>query len=172
MKRDTEEPCDMEQPSTSSRGNDSSVDAAEAISIKLEIAESALTSLEEPKYLLVDDNRVYQKLIGKYFDKLELKYQTAWNGQEAVDIYQANPERCRLILLDISMPVMDGMRAAWYIRQYEKEKGLSPAIIVGLLARGVEEERRRMVDTFGMDTTLEKPFSVYALKDLINTWPV
>ncbi|KAF4462765.1 two-component response regulator [Fusarium albosuccineum] len=160
----------MEQPGASSSGIGSSVNRANVAATELGTADSTLASPEESKYLLVDDNKVNQKVMTTLFDRLGLKYQTAWNGQEAVDTYQANPQRCRLILLDISMPVMGGMEAASVIRQYEKENELSPAIIVGLIATRFEEERRRMVDEFGMDTTLVKPIRFEALKELIGRY--
>ncbi|KAF9766412.1 hypothetical protein IL306_001198 [Fusarium sp. DS 682] len=128
--------------------------------------------VEDAKYLLVDDNRVNMKLMKHHFDKLGLKYNIAWNGQEVVDMYKAHPERCRLILMDIAMPVMDGMHASLLIRQHESENNLQPAVIVGLPADLIEKDNRRFVDEFGMSTTLRKPIRLERLQEVLNSWPV
>ncbi|KAF4332444.1 two-component response regulator [Fusarium beomiforme] len=128
--------------------------------------------VEDAKYLLVDDNKVNMKLMKHHFDKLGLKYNIAWNGQEVVDIYKAHPERCRLILLDISMPVMGGMHASLLIRQHETENNLPPAVIVGVVAHLLQKDNERFVNEFGMNTTLQKPIRMASLEEIINNWPV
>ncbi|KAF5001612.1 hypothetical protein FGRMN_918 [Fusarium graminum] len=127
---------------------------------------------EDAKFLLVDDNEVNVKLMRSIFDKLGLRYQITWNGQEAFDIYKAHPERCKMILMDISMPVMDGMRATTMIRTYESENKLQPAVIVGLVAADVESEKKRLVNEFGMNTTLKKPLRVGAVQEVLDGWPL
>ncbi|KAF5020733.1 hypothetical protein F66182_7235 [Fusarium sp. NRRL 66182] len=138
----------------------------------LEITGSLQNAAEDAKFLLVDDNKTNIRYMRHIFDKLGLKYQIAWNGQEAIDVYKANPERCRLILLDLAMPVMGGLQAAPLLRRYESENGLEPAIIVGLTGSTAEAEHRRLVDEFGMDTTLRKPFRTETLEQLLAKWPV
>ncbi|KAI1023641.1 hypothetical protein LB503_000144 [Fusarium chuoi] len=127
---------------------------------------------EDAKYLLVDDNKVNMKVMKLHFDKLGLKYNIAWNGQEVVDLYKAHPDQCKMILLDISMPVMGGMQASLLIRRHEKENNLQPAIIIGLMADPIESENRRMIDEFGMNTTFKKPVRLERLRELVNNWPV
>lgn len=65
-------------------------------------------------------------------------YRIARDGQEALDAYKRDPSLCRCILMDVSMPVLDGIRASEMIREFEREKGLEPAIIAGLVAAGPE----------------------------------
>ncbi|KAG5813360.1 hypothetical protein H9Q74_012740 [Fusarium xylarioides] len=128
--------------------------------------------IEDAKYLLVDDNKVNMKVMKLHFDKLGLKYNIAWNGQEVVDLYKAHPEQCRFILLDISMPVMGGMQASLLIRQHECDNNLLPAIVIGLMADPTESGNRRMIDEFGMNTTFKKPVRLEGLRELVNNWPV
>ncbi|KIL88008.1 hypothetical protein FAVG1_08890 [Fusarium avenaceum] len=130
------------------------------------------SSVEDAKYLLVDDNKVNIRLMTNNFNKLGLKYQIAWNGQEALDMYKAHPERCKMILMDTSMPIMDGLHATPLIRRYEIENGLQPAVIVALVASDMESEKQRLVEKFGMSTTLRKPFKMEALKEVLDNWPV
>ncbi|KAM0234999.1 hypothetical protein ACHAP5_009861 [Fusarium lateritium] len=137
-----------------------------------EAPEIVNSSVADAKYLLVDDNKVNIKLMSNTFNKLGLKYRIAWNGQEALDMYKAHPERCKVILMDTSMPVMDGLRATTLIRSYETENELQPAIIVALVASDVESEKQRLVEKFGMTTTLKKPFKIEAVQEVLNNWPV
>lgn len=71
------------------------------------------------EYLLVDDNPINLKILSAYMHKLGLPYQTATNGQEAVDAFVREPSRFRCVFMDISMPVMDGCQATRMIRAYE-----------------------------------------------------
>ncbi|KAM0324732.1 hypothetical protein ACHAPQ_008230 [Fusarium lateritium] len=137
-----------------------------------EAPETANSSVDDAKYLLVDDNKVNIKLMSNTFNKLGLKYQIAWNGEEALDMYKAHPERCKMILMDTSMPVMDGLRATTLIRSYETENELQPAAIVALIATNIESEKQRLVEKFGMSTTLKKPFKIEAVQEVLNNWPV
>ncbi|KAM0185569.1 hypothetical protein ACHAPI_012126 [Fusarium lateritium] len=137
-----------------------------------EAPETSNSSVNDAKYLLVDDNKVNIKLMSNTFNKLGLKYQIAWNGQEALDMYKAHPERCKMILMDTSMPVMDGLRATTLIRSYETEHELPPAVIVGLIATDIESEKQRLVEKFGMSTTLKKPLKIEPVQEVLNNWPV
>ncbi|SPJ70631.1 related to two-component response regulator [Fusarium torulosum] len=140
--------------------------------LSTEASETANPSVEDAKYLLVDDNKVNIKLMSNIFNKLGLKYQVAWNGEEALNMYKAHPERCKMILMDTSMPVMDGLRATTLIRSYESENELQPAVIVALVASNLESEKQRLVEKFGMSTTLRKPFKIEALQEVLDNWPV
>lgn len=84
------------------------------------------------EFLLADDNSTIMSILEKMMAKLGLSYRVARNGKEAVEVYKANPSLCRCILMDIAMPVLSGLGAAVMIRQYERERELQPAIIVGL----------------------------------------
>lgn len=63
-----------------------------------------------------------------------LNYSLVVNGQEAYDVFTSDPERYRCIFMDISMPVLDGIKSAELIRQYEKVNALDPAVIVAVNA--------------------------------------
>lgn len=70
------------------------------------------------------------------------------------------------------MPVMGGMKASLLIRDFEKENGLKPAIIVGMVASMIESENKRFVEEFGMDVCLRKPVRFESLRKLLEEWPV
>jgi CheY-like chemotaxis protein len=140
------------------------------------VPEATEVTQENTKYLLAEDNKVNVRLFGHLLNKLGLEstYQIAWNGQEAVDVYKAHPEQCKMIFMDISMPVMGGMQASLEIREYEKENNLQPTIIVGLVACSItlEGQRERLVNEYGMDTVLRKPFRLEELRQLLEERPV
>ncbi|KAJ3542200.1 hypothetical protein NM208_g4231 [Fusarium decemcellulare] len=68
-----------------------------------------VTSDDDTKYLLADDNLVIRRLFEKIMQRLNRKCHMVENGQQAVDAYKEHPERCRVILMDTKMPVMGGM---------------------------------------------------------------
>ncbi|CAG7561222.1 unnamed protein product [Fusarium equiseti] len=140
----------------------------------LPVPGATLLAPHKAKYLLAEDNNVNVRLFVRHMNSLTLQntYQIAWNGQQAVDIYKANPEQCRMIFMDISMPVMGGMQASLLIRDFEKENELKPAVIVGLMASMIESENRRMVEQFGMDVCLRKPVRFESLRKILEEWPI
>lgn len=110
----------------------------------------------EVRILLAEDNPVNQKVVTYHFVKLGCKYDIANNGKEAVDLFQANPYD--LILMDISMPVMDGIEATRHIREYEKQNHNSfKTKIVAVTANATKEARDEYTRN-EMDGYISKPF--------------
>ena len=86
----------------------------------------------------------------------------AWNGEEAVDIYkQSQPFSIDAILMDIQMPVMDGLDAAKLIRKSGREDALSIPIIA--LSANIFEEDIAESSAAGMDAHLAKPVNLNML---------
>ncbi|KAL0949783.1 hypothetical protein HGRIS_009822 [Hohenbuehelia grisea] len=70
------------------------------------------------KVLIVDDNPINQTILSTFMRKKKIKYDVAKDGQEAVDKWRSGG--FHLILMDIQMPVMDGIQATQEIRRSEK----------------------------------------------------
>ncbi|KAM0413696.1 hypothetical protein ACHAPD_006934 [Fusarium lateritium] len=70
------------------------------------------TGSEARKVLLVEDNHINLKILAAYMKKLNLEYDTAVSGKEAVEMYTQLPKAFICILLDISMTVMNDFEAA------------------------------------------------------------
>ena len=77
-------------------------------------------------------------------------------GREAVDIYMANPGRFPLILMDVSMPVMDGHQATREIRAFEAEHAIRPVPVIALTGHALKNDREDCLEA-GMDDYLTKP---------------
>lgn len=120
-----------------------------------------------PEFLLVDDNFINLKILSSYMKKLKQPYQTASDGLEAVTAYEADPGRYSCILMDISMPVMDGFEATRRIRAFESQRGLRPALILALTGLASEEAQREATVS-GLDLFLTKPVRLKELGPILR----
>ena len=77
----------------------------------------------------------------------------------------------KVILMDISMPVMDGYVATRKIREIEAERHLPRTPIIGLTAHAMQGDREKCLDA-GMDDYIAKPISTAKLTAMIETWMV
>ncbi|CVL02359.1 related to nik-1 protein (Os-1p protein) [Fusarium proliferatum] len=119
------------------------------------------------EFLLVDDNFINLKILSSYMKKLKQPYQTASDGLEAVTAYEADPGRYSCILMDISMPVMDGFEATRRIRAFESQQGLRPALILALTGLASEEAQREATVS-GLDLFLTKPVRLKELGPILR----
>jgi CheY-like chemotaxis protein len=119
-------------------------------------------TIDQLHVLVVDDVKVNVKIASKLLGKSGMKnIVSAENGQQAVDMYVAAAaanDSFDLILMDVSMPVMDGIEATKKIRQLEGERGEGQLVhIVGLTAHTDAEIRENLVAA-GADNVIHKPF--------------
>ncbi len=108
------------------------------------------------KLLLVEDNLLNQKLICLTLGKYGFNIDLAENGAKALSMIKDN--HYDLILMDIMMPVMDGLETTRIIRESEKNSDKHTPII-GLTANTLDSDRQRCIAN-GMDEYLVKPFDV------------
>ena len=99
-------------------------------------------------------------------NKLKRSYQTACNGQEALDRYMAHPGAFSHILMDISMPVMDGLEATRRIRQAETASQLGRSKIIALTGLNSVEVQNEAFAS-GVDVFLTKPMRFKDLSPLL-----
>ncbi len=114
------------------------------------------------RILLVEDKVVNQKVIGLMLQAMNHKVTLAINGEEAVRIF--NPGMFDLVLMDIQMPVMDGIAATIALR---KKYGNFLPPIVGLSANAFEGDRERYMK-HGLDEYLTKPVKQTDFTQLIT----
>ena len=113
------------------------------------------------RILVADDNAINQAVIMGLLSKTGLEGILAGNGQEALNILN-NGERVDLILMDINMPVMDGIEATKRIRNSHKEFASVP--IIALTADRMDETRLRELQ---MQGALSKPLDVEKFYEML-----
>jgi signal transduction histidine kinase/ligand-binding sensor domain-containing protein/DNA-binding response OmpR family regulator len=127
------------------------------------------TLAEETKHsihiLLVEDNLINQKLAGFMLSKAGYRLTTAANGEEAVNLYTAEPGKYHLILMDIQMPVMDGLEAAQRIR----EKGFHHIPIIAMTAESMKGDMEKCIEA-GMNDYIAKPIRRDLLYKMVKKW--
>ena len=104
------------------------------------------------RVLIAEDNKVNQLVIKKLLKKVGIEPTLAINGQEALDLLDA--QDFDLILMDVRMPVMDGLEATKRIRARNDEKATIP--IIALTADADSNSARKCLEA-GMDRHLGKP---------------
>eukprot|EP01125_Pyxidicula_operculata_P005926 TRINITY_DN2070_c0_g3_i1.p1 TRINITY_DN2070_c0_g3~~TRINITY_DN2070_c0_g3_i1.p1 ORF type:complete len:2083 (-),score=253.85 TRINITY_DN2070_c0_g3_i1:129-6377(-) len=118
------------------------------------------------KVLLVDDNKVGRVVSEKTLTMLGIPHESASNGQEAIDFLKKDV--FDLVLMDIHMPVMDGLKATEIIRNPNSDV-LNHHIPVVAMTAGTMEEDKVISRQVGMNGHLSKPFRPDHLSSLIQT---
>jgi CheY-like chemotaxis protein/HPt (histidine-containing phosphotransfer) domain-containing protein len=123
--------------------------------------------------LVAEDNAVNQRVIVRLLEKMGHIPILAYNGQEAVEAYESRP--FDVVLMDVQMPVMDGLAATQAIRQSEaRHPGRRRLPIMALTAYAMRGDRERCLAA-GMDAYLTKPVKpdelATALNRLVETGP-
>lgn len=104
--------------------------------------------------LLAEDTEENQILIQHYFGKLPFKIDIALNGEEAID--KVKNQAYDLILMDMQMPIMDGLTATRYIRLWEQENKMKPTPIIALTAYALVQDAERFINC-GCNLHVTKP---------------
>lgn len=111
------------------------------------------------KILLVEDNELNREIAVEILKEFGFVLESAENGKEAVDkVASSNPGDYDLILMDIQMPVMDGMEATKCIRELPDER-LAMIPIVAMTANAFDEDKKAAYDS-GMNGFISKPIVV------------
>jgi len=117
------------------------------------------------KILVAEDNKTNQKLIGFLLKEKKLDFVIVENGYEAVEEYKRNNDY-DLILMDVNMPIKDGLEATKDIRKYEEENNKKAITIIALTANALQGDREKFL-SIGMDDYLTKPIDKNKLFDKI-----
>ncbi|MGM0594712.1 MAG: response regulator [Pseudomonadota bacterium] len=114
--------------------------------------------------LLAEDNPINSKVAQTLLEQEGHRVELAQNGTEALDLLRRN--HFDLVLMDLHMPVMDGIEATRCIRQLD-DPAKARIPVIALTANIMQEERERCLEA-GMDNFLAKPFTPEKLEDMIN----
>ncbi|MFM7630876.1 MAG: response regulator [Alphaproteobacteria bacterium] len=110
--------------------------------------------------LLAEDYPLNQKLVGTLLQMMGCEVLLANNGEEAVALFQSHKKTIDAILMDIKMPLMDGLQATRKIRSSQYGAQIP---IIALTANAVEGDREHCLDA-GMTDYLTKPIGRAALE--------
>ncbi|MDE1992288.1 MAG: response regulator [Rhizobiaceae bacterium] len=137
--------------------------AIEAVERTLPTTSSAAIDI-----LVAEDNEVNQIVFTQILQVTGLRFLVVQNGQEAVEAWrQLRPS---LIMMDVSMPIMNGHQATRVIRQMEAEAGQGWHVpIVGVTAHALDVDRE-MCLAAGMDDYMSKPISPELLEAKARRW--
>ncbi len=119
---------------------------------------------EELSILLVEDNRVNQKLARHLLVRLNCRVDLAEDGLMAVE--RACKQSYDAIFMDVQMPCMDGFEATLAIRKYEDTVGREPVPIIALTADALREQQVKATSA-GMNAYLTKPINAQELNRII-----
>jgi CheY-like chemotaxis protein len=119
------------------------------------------------RVLLVEDNKVNQKVARLTLEQLGCDVTIANNGSEAVDLAEG-PLPFDLILMDVNMPIMDGFEATAAIRRLDHPNASTP--IFAMTGMVFEEDRERCFAA-GMNDVINKPFSLQDLRLRLASLP-
>ncbi|MES2386622.1 MAG: PAS domain-containing protein [Bacteroidota bacterium] len=112
--------------------------------------------------LVADDNPINNKLAVKMLSRLGHTVTTVENGMEAFKEFQTG--RFNLVLMDVQMPVMDGLEATRQVRIFEQLNDLGHIPIIAMTANAMPGDREACINS-GMEGYISKPLSLASIKD-------
>ena len=137
-------------------------DCNELVDQILEEAKPEDTNYSRLKVLVVDDNSTNHVVVTSLIESLVAEVHLASNGQEAIDVLKTKD--IDVVLMDIHMPVMDGIEATLSIRA--STEPWSEVLIIALTA-DPEYQQKRLCKNIGMDDALAKPVK---LSDILQSF--
>ncbi len=123
-------------------------------------------SSDGSRILLVEDNEVNRMVAEGMLKKLGMRFDTAGNGAEALVALER--KHYDLVLMDVQMPVMDGLEATQKIRDQPTEN-TKHLPIIAMTAHAMQGDREKCLEA-GMDDYISKPISPKVLVDMLAKW--
>ena len=117
--------------------------------------------------LVAEDNTLNQELIKYILESLGLNYKIVANGKDAINEYKNGAYN--LILMDINMPIVDGIESFNQIREYEKSNNLVNIPIIALTANVIKGDKEKFLN-LGMNGYLTKPIDMKELKNIFAVY--
>ncbi|KAM7193145.1 hypothetical protein V8F33_008017, partial [Rhypophila sp. PSN 637] len=127
------------------------------------------TAKQQPVLLLVEDNEINLRLLSTFVRKINYTYDTAVNGLEALTAVQVAAKPYDIIIMDITMPIMDGMEATREIRKLEHARRQKPALIIALTGLGSAASQKEAFDS-GVNIFMTKPVRFKDMRKLLDEW--
>jgi hypothetical protein len=122
--------------------------------------------LKGANVLVAEDNDINRQIIDHLLQRLGITVQFATNGREAIDAVFAAGAHFDAVLMDVQMPVMDGLEATRLIRARIDATRLP---IIAMTAHAMEQERQMCLDA-GMNDHLTKPVDPKIIARTLGQW--
>lgn len=128
---------------------------------------STSDALKDKKILVAEDHALNAEIARRLLERAGCLVDLAENGEQAVSVFEQSPEgEYDAILMDIRMPVMDGLEAARHIRALKRDDARSVPIIA-MTANAYDEDIKKSHDA-GMNAHLAKPIDLKALYETLE----
>lgn len=121
-----------------------------------------------PTILIAEDNDVNLKVLQHYLANFECRSLVAKNGKDAVKLFHRND--VDLVLMDIMMPVMDGLEAARKIRTLEQKRGGEKRTPIVAITAHIKPADQHLCISAGMNDYLSKPLKKGDLTHRMKIW--
>ena len=118
-------------------------------------------------YLIVDDNTLNLDVLQRMLEIEGARATRAGDGRAALECLHSSPEAFDAVLMDVQMPVLDGLSATRAIRS---ELGLTQLPVIAVTAGVLKQEQEQARDA-GMDAVLPKPLDLEQLVAMLQRWP-
>lgn len=110
--------------------------------------------------LIVDDSSFIREYLRQLLRRLDTEYAEAGNGADALNVLRSD-QRFDLMLVDVNMPVMNGLECVQRLRN----EGLAPGMKVMMVTTEADHALIEQALDFGADEFLMKPFTVRSLQE-------
>lgn len=142
-------------------------DTVEKVAVKEKAADVSTARLKGAKILLVEDDDINVYVAKRILEKAGCIVTVGQNGRDAIDIFSKAPENAfKAILMDVRMPVMDGLEATRRIRALPRPDAARVPIIA-MTADAFAEEQKRTIEA-GMNYHLAKPINRLLLYKILS----
>lgn len=119
---------------------------------------------DEQCALVVEDYEGNIVVLSYLMEEIGMPYNVAKNGEQAISMWRE--KHYDIVLMDIQMPVMDGLTATREIRKIEDQNGFAPTPIIGMTAHALMQDKDKCIES-GMTDYLSKPIDSNLLKQKI-----
>lgn len=142
---------------------------SEAALPEAEPCDSRTRSTDKREILVAEDFPLNQDVVKLMMADSCFTPVFAKNGQVVLEIYMQDPGRFPMILMDLSMPIMDGYEATRKIRDFEADSDLDAIPIIALTGHALKNDREGCLQA-GMNDYLSKPVKQIQLLDKLETY--
>jgi CheY-like chemotaxis protein len=129
------------------------------------VAKLARTATHEKKILVAEDNLINQKVVVRLLDMLGYTADVVGNGVEALRLLGS--DHYDAVLMDMHMPVMDGLETTRAIRRLDGAASRIP--IIAVTANAIQGERQKCLSA-GMNDYITKPIEKEAFASALEYW--